>query len=64
MPSKPTATQAEVEFINKLGKWSGQTYERQELLQDYYQALRQRKDWDGIDKDVVTQLILNHLKKL
>lgn len=54
-------TQSEMAFIDKLGfhRKHGAT-SRSRLLIQYIKAMKLRKDWSGLDKDV----ILEHAKKV
>lgn len=54
-----TATEHEIDFINRLGEFSEWEISRKELLLRYQIAIDGRVEWGKIDKDQVVQ----HLEK-
>lgn len=51
-------TQAEIEFIRKLGQWANTDFTHEQLVRKYRHALENRGNWGDIDRDAVFGALL------
>lgn len=56
-------TQAEIEFIRKLGQWANTDLTHEQLVRKYRHALENRSVWNDIDKDAVFGCLLVEMAK-